>query len=93
MTTEREKVDVLAVMDGAAQWCKGKSAVGSDLGLTDARAAVAELIETASRAEVSFNTVGACYRRNPGNFAQAMQQLDADVAPLRALLFRIGAYK
>ena len=35
-------IDVLAVLDAAVSWCM--SARGSDLGLTDARAAVAELI-------------------------------------------------
>ena len=56
----------------------------------EARAAVAELIETARRAEVSFNTVRGCYERNPGNFAVAMRELEADVIPLRAALARVG---
>lgn len=45
MDIEMQKVDVLAVMDDAATWCKSKSAVASDLNLRAARTIVAELIE------------------------------------------------
>lgn len=47
------KFDVLATMNAAAQWCAGKSQHGSDLGLTAARAVVAELIERANDATAS----------------------------------------
>lgn len=59
--------------------------------LTEARDAVAELIETGRRAEVSFNTVRYCYTRAPGNFAVAMSELDSDIAPFRAALACVGA--
>jgi hypothetical protein len=52
-----------------------------------------ELIEAAHRAEVSFNTVRGCYERNPGNFAHAIRELEADVIPLRAALANCGGGK
>ncbi len=57
--------------------------------LTARRARDAEveaLVAAAHRAEVSFNTVRGCYERNPGNFMLAMNELEADVLPLRAAL-------
>ena len=49
-------------------------------------AEVEALVAAAHRAEVSFNTVRGCYERNPGNFMLAMNELEADVLPLRAAL-------
>ncbi len=49
---------------------------------------VAELIRAAAWAEVSFNTVEGCYKRNPRNFMAAMAELDRDVVPLRTALAR-----
>lgn len=57
--------------------------------LTARRARDAEveaLVAAAHRAEVSFNTVRGCYERNPGNFMLAMNELEADVLPLRAAI-------
>ncbi len=46
MNTEQMSAEeVLAVIEGAALWCTGKSAVGSDLNLSAARTAVAAMTE------------------------------------------------
>lgn len=87
-----DKTDVLAVLDEMALSVnKTISREHSDWHrrIVAARAAVAELIEAAHRAEVSFNTVRACYERNPANFALSMRELEQDVLPLRAALARV----
>jgi hypothetical protein len=67
---------------------QGRACLARDL--IEARAAVADLIAAAHRAEVSFNTVRGCYERNPGNFMVAMRELEADGVALRVALARCG---
>jgi DNA-binding transcriptional regulator LsrR (DeoR family) len=86
MTMSNQHRDVSAVLDSlalmAAKFCSNdmvKDAI-------KAREIVTELIAAASRAEVSFNSVGGCYEHNPRNFMSAMLQLEEDIVPLRAAL-------
>jgi len=67
--------------------CPDPGSSGMTTETSNARDAEVEaLVAAAHRAEVSFNTVRGCYERNPGNFMLAMNELEADVLPLRAAL-------
>jgi hypothetical protein len=97
MDTER-KVDVLAVMDAAAETCERYHHKASAAALPKARAAVAELIEASRRLVVSVSDETEALRTFKGSDGEGMaackiaeSRVVECTELLRATLSRLGA--
>jgi hypothetical protein len=49
----------------------------------------AELLKALRTLELAANTVSACYTRNPGNFAAALQDIRGCAAEARDLIYKL----